>query len=76
MIEGEQKYTYTLSLISGLNVGGRLTQSPGRFTPGNDSVPYGEWASRPFWTSAEDLASTRIRPPNPPAHSEWLHRLR
>ena len=44
MIEGEQRYSYTQSLISGLNVGGRLTQSPGRFTPINDSVHYGEWA--------------------------------
>jgi hypothetical protein len=71
MIEGVQRYSYTLSLISGLNVGRRLTQRPGRFTPGNYSVPCCEWAPGSFWTREEDLASTRIRPPNPPpAHSE------
>ena len=65
MIEGEQRYSYAVSLNSGLNVGGggRLTQRSGRFTPGNDPVPYGQWASGQFWTGAEDLASTRIRPP-------------
>jgi hypothetical protein len=76
MIEGELRYSYTLSLFSGLNVGGRLTQRPGRFTPGNDSAPYGDWAPGPFWTSAEVFASTMIRPPNPPAHSECLRRQR
>jgi hypothetical protein len=76
MIEGVQRFSYTLSLISGLNVGRRLTQRPGHFTLGHYSVPNGEWAPGPFWMGAEDLASTRIRPPNPPAaHSEWLQRL-
>jgi hypothetical protein len=33
-LTGEWVYNSTLSLISALNWGGWLTQSPGRFTPG------------------------------------------
>jgi hypothetical protein len=36
--EGEQRYDSTLSLTPALDVGGWLTQRPGRFTPGIDLV--------------------------------------
>ena len=36
--EGEQRYDSTLSLTTALDVGGWLTQRPGRFTPGIDLV--------------------------------------
>jgi hypothetical protein len=43
------------------------------FTPGKDPVPIVQeagWAPRPVWTSAENLASTRIRCPDRPARSQ------
>ena len=36
--EGEQRYSFTLSLTSTLDEGGSSTPLPGRFTPGNDPV--------------------------------------
>jgi len=49
------------------------------FTPGKYSVPIvheAEWAPGPVWTVAENLASTGIRSPDPPARSQSLYRLR
>jgi len=37
--EGEERYSYTLSLTSALDRGGWSTPRPGRFTPGKDPVP-------------------------------------
>jgi hypothetical protein len=39
------------------------TPRPGRFTPGEDTVPIVyevEWAPGPFWTVAKNLAPTGI----------------
>jgi hypothetical protein len=33
------------------------------------------WVCGPVWTGAENLASTGIRSPDRPAHSEWQYRL-
>ena len=49
------------------------------FTPGKDLVPIVQeagWAPGPVWTGAENLAPTRIRSPDHPAHSQSLYRLR
>jgi len=49
------------------------------FTPGQDPVPIVQeagWAPGPVWTGAENLASTGIRSPDRPAHSQSLYRLR
>jgi hypothetical protein len=49
------------------------------FTPGKDPVPIVEeagWAPGPVWTGAENLAPTRIRSPDCPAHSQSLYQLR
>ena len=61
------------------NLGGRWggwsTSRPGRFTPGKDPVPIVQeagWAPGPVWTSAENLAPTGFRSPDPPARSESL----
>jgi hypothetical protein len=35
--EGEERYSYTLSLTSALDVGGRSTPFSGRFTPGKET---------------------------------------
>jgi len=48
------------------------------FTPGKDPVPIVQesgWAPGPVWTGAENLASTGIRSPDRPAHSQSLYRL-
>ena len=48
------------------------------FTPGKDPVPIVQeagWAPGPVWTGAENLASTGIRSPDRPAHSQSLDRL-
>jgi hypothetical protein len=42
------------------------------FTPRKDPVPIVQeagWAPGPVWTGAENLAPTRIRSPDRPAHS-------
>jgi hypothetical protein len=47
-------------------------------TPGKDPVPIVQqagWAPGPVWTGAENLASTGIRSPDRPAHSQLLYRL-
>ena len=49
------------------------------FTPRKDPVSIVQeaaWAPGPVWTGAENLASTRIRSPDRPAHSQSLYRLR
>jgi len=38
-LEGEQRYSSTLSLTSALDGGGWSTQRTGRLTPGKDPVP-------------------------------------
>ena len=61
-----------------MGVGGQH-HSPAAFTPGKDPVPIVQeagWASKPVWIGAENLAPTRIRSPDLPAHSESLYRLR
>jgi hypothetical protein len=58
---------------------GWSTPRPGRFTPGKDPVPILQeagWALGPVWTGAENIAFTRIRSTDSPAHSESLYRLR
>jgi hypothetical protein len=47
--------------------------------PGKDTVPIvleAGWAPGPVWTGAENLASTGIRSPDRPSHSQFLYRLR
>jgi hypothetical protein len=49
------------------------------FTPGKDSLPIvleAGWAPGPVWAGAENLAPTGIRPPDRPARSQSLYRLR
>ena len=48
------------------------------YPPGKNPVPIVQeagWTSGPVWTDAEDLATTGIRSPDRPAHSESLYRL-
>jgi hypothetical protein len=48
------------------------------FTPGKDPLPIAQeagWAPGPVWTGAENLASTWIRSPDRPAHSQSLYWL-
>jgi len=76
--EGQYRYSYTLSFTSALDGGGLSTPRLGRITPGKDRVPIVQeavWASRPFWTGAENLAPTWFRSPDCPARSESLYRL-
>jgi len=52
---------------------------PGCIALWNDSISIvqePEWAPGPIWTGAENLASTGIRSPDRPAHSESLYRVR
>jgi hypothetical protein len=54
-------------LPSVLGVDGCLRSRPGRFTPGNDSVPIvceKRWAPGPVWTCAKNLAPAGIQSPN------------
>ena len=49
------------------------------FTQGKDKVPIVQksgWAPEPVWTGAENFASTGIRSPDRPSHSQSLYRLR
>jgi hypothetical protein len=58
----ELTYSCTLSLISALDGRGWLTPSPGRFSPGNDTVSTVQeagWAPGPVWTGTENVASHR-----------------
>jgi hypothetical protein len=53
--------------------------APAALYPGKDQVSFvqeAEWAREPVWTGAENLASTGIRPPDRPAPSQSLYRLR
>jgi hypothetical protein len=48
------------------------------FTLGKHLVPIVQeagWAPGPVWTGAENLASSGIRSPHHPAHSQSLYRL-
>ena len=52
-------YSSTPSLTSAVDVGEWSTPRPGRFTPGEDTVPIVQEAGRapwPVWKSAENLA--------------------
>ena len=71
-------YSCTLPSTSALDGDGWSTPRPGRFTPRKYTVPILQeagWAPGPFWTGAENLASTGIRSPDRPARSESLFRL-
>lgn len=57
---GDVRYNNsTLSLTSTLDLGGWSMTRSGRFSPGKKHE--GVWASRPFWTSEENLGLTGIR---------------
>jgi len=61
-----------------MGVGGQR-HAPAVLPRGKDPVPIVKeagWASEPFWTVVENLASTGIRSPDRPACSESLYRLR
>ena len=65
-------------MTSGLDGGGWSAPRPGRFSPGKDPVPIVQeagWVPGPFWTGAENLATTGIRSPDRPARSESLYQL-
>ena len=51
---------------------GWSTPRPGRFTPRNEAG----WVPGPVWPGAENLATTGIRSPDPPARGDSLYRLR
>jgi hypothetical protein len=56
--EGKQRYSFTLSLTSALDGGGWSSPRPGRFTPGNYSVPIVQeagWAPGPVWTLLQQI---------------------
>ena len=76
--KGEYRYSSTISLTSALDESVWLTPRPGRFTPGNDSLPIVQeagWTSRPVWKGEENLTPTGIQSPavQPEASSytEW-----
>jgi len=51
---------------------------PGHSTPGKDPlsiVQEAGWTPEPVWTGVENLASTRIRSLDCPAHSQSLYQL-
>jgi hypothetical protein len=54
---GEYSYSSTFYLTSALDRGGLSTPRPGRFTPGDDPIPFvyeAGWAPEPIWTGAEN----------------------
>jgi hypothetical protein len=57
-----------------MGVGGQR-HAPAALPPGKTRYPL-YWAPVPVWTGAENLAPTGIRPPDRPARSESLYRLR
>jgi hypothetical protein len=76
--EGDQLYSSTLPSTSALDGGGWSAPRPGRFTLWKDPVPIVQeagWTPVPFWTGAENLATTGIRSPDRPARNELLYRL-
>ena len=73
-------YSATLSLTSALRlvVGGQR-HALAALPTGKDPVPIvweAGWIPEPVWTSAENLAPTGIRSPDPPARNQSLYRLR
>ena len=59
-----------------MRVGGQH-HAPAAFTHGERPGTHCTgWASEPLWIGAENLAHTGIRPPDLPARSESLYRLR
>jgi len=74
----EDVYPYSFFNL-GPRWGGWSTPCPGRFTPGEDTVPIVEeagWAPGPVWTGAENLTPTGIRFLDRPSCSKSLYRLR
>jgi hypothetical protein len=65
-----------------INCGGWIEPRPGRLNPERSPVPIVQqspWAPGPAWTGVENrksFAPTGIRPPNRPARSQPLYRLR
>jgi hypothetical protein len=58
--------------------GGWSAPRPGRFTPGKDQDPLvheAVFAPGPLWTCAKNIASTGIRSPDRPAHSQSLYQM-
>jgi len=79
--EVAQIYSYTLSLTSALDGGVWSTPHPGRFTPGNYSVPIMQEAgcSRAGldgYGKSPPPTTTGVRSLDRPAPSKSLHRLR
>jgi hypothetical protein len=75
-----KRYSSTLSLTSAPDKGGCLTPCPGHFTPRKENWyqlrrrlggPHGQYGRVP-----KISPPTRIRPPDGPARSEPLYRLR
>jgi hypothetical protein len=55
-----------------------VSTTPRPLYPGKDPVPIVQeagWAPGPFWTCAKNLATTEIRSPARPAHSQSPYRL-
>ena len=72
-------YSSTVPSTSALDGGGWSTPRPGRFTLEKYPIPIvyeAGWAPGPVWTGAENIASTGIRSPDRPSHSESLYRLK
>jgi hypothetical protein len=68
---------YSCFNLGTLDGGGWSTPRPGRLNPRErPGVQEAGWALEPVWIGAENLAPTRIRSPDIPAHSESLYRLR
>jgi hypothetical protein len=78
-LEGEQRYSSTVSLTSALDAGGWLTPRHWPLNPRErDPVPIVQeagWAPGPVWMDAENIFCTGIRSLDYPATSESLHRL-
>ena len=75
--EGEQRYSFTLSLTSALDGVGGQRHAPAA-SPRKDPVLLVQeagWAPGLVWTGAENLAPTVIWFPDRPTRSEWLYRL-
>jgi len=71
-VQGEEMYSYTLSLASALDGGWWSVPCTGRFTPEKIPVPIVQeagWAPWPVWIGAENLAPTGIRSPDRPSRS-------
>ena len=65
-------------MTTALEEGEGSASRPGRSLPRENPVPIVQeagWAPGPFWTGAENLASTGIRTPDRPACSQSLYRL-